>query len=428
MYKLGLGETSFRIVMLLFSLGGVLVAYLLVKEMFNKKAALIVSFMSAVFYLSLFYCQRLLVEFPSLTLTLLAFYLFWKGYMKNKPTCLYWMSFVLALALMLRFTSGLAIIIIILFVLIKDKLKVLKNKHVWISSAVFILTMLPYFIYSYILYKNPLQSLLSSGGSATIAETGGKFTFSMGLKQLWVYISYLPEYTKIIFLVFLIIGLYKLFDLIVGFDLMLKGKDEKQYPYLFIILMFLIPLIYFSFFVNHFEDRYGLYMVPTLFILSAFGLVLVYEVIKKYNKIAAIIIIVVILTIGGYQQYKYADSLIKAKASSFGALNPAGHWLKENTSPNDTILSVNTQMELQYYAERYTRGLSSNETDTVRYIEENKPKYLVVSAYFPSAEWEFKFVEYYQEHLKPVMGFDAESKPLTSKEQQPVLVIYEIIY
>ncbi|MDD5254417.1 MAG: glycosyltransferase family 39 protein [Candidatus Nanoarchaeia archaeon] len=430
MYKINLGETSFRILMLLFSLGGILLSYLLVKEMFNnKKLALITSFMASVFYLSVFYCQRLLVEFPSLTLTLWVFYLFWKGYMKDKPKLLYLMGIVLALSVMLRFTGGLAGIIIVLFVLIKDKFKALKNKHLWIALLLFFLTITPYLIYSYMTYGNPIQSFITSGGSATVAVEGGsKFTFSMGLSQLWIYLGFLKEYTKFFWFIFVIIGLYKLLDFILGFDLMIKGKNETQYPNLFVILMFIIPLIYFSFFVNHFEDRYGLYLVPVLFIFSGYGILVLYDLIKKHNKTIAIIALLIVLAIGGYQQYKDADSLIKSRASSFGALNPAGKWLNAHTTPEDNILSVNTQMELQYYAGRYVRGLGINETVAVDYIQKNKPKYLVVSAYFPSPEWQFKFAEYYQQYLKPVMAFDADSKMITTQEQQPVLIIYEFIY
>ncbi|MDD5331728.1 MAG: glycosyltransferase family 39 protein [Candidatus Nanoarchaeia archaeon] len=429
MYSIGLGETSFRILMLLFSLAGVLMMYLFTKELFhNKKTALIASFISAVFYLSLFYCQRLLVEFPSLTLTILVYYLFWKGYMKDKPKCLYWMGFVLALSVMLRFTGGIAAIIIFLFILIKDRLKIIKNKHLWITLLIFILTLTPYFIYSYKAYGNPIQSFITSGGSATVAETGGAFTFSMGLKQLGTYLTFLPEYTKILFFIFLLIGLYKLLDLVLGFDLMLKGKEDKNYSYLLLVLIFLIPLIYFSFFVNHFEDRYGLYMVPTLFILASFGIIILYDLVSKYSKELAVVIILIILAVGGYQQYTTADSLIKSRASSFGALNPAGKWIKANSNPNDNVVSVNTQMELQYYSERYTRGLGKNETDAVEYIQKNKPKYLVVSGYYPSQEWEFKFVDYYTDHLKPVMAYDSNSQIITTQEQKPILIIYEILY
>ena len=85
LYKI-FGNTEFplRIVELLLSVGAVVFTYLLIKEMFDKKYALISAFALSVSWLALFFTSRLLTNTPDLFFMTGGLYFFWKGYINDK--------------------------------------------------------------------------------------------------------------------------------------------------------------------------------------------------------------------------------------------------------------------------------------------------------------------------------------------------------
>ena len=68
LYKIGASEITFRTLILIFSLIGVLFTYLVGKELFDKKVALIAAFISSSFYVYLFYTARIMTDIPSAAL------------------------------------------------------------------------------------------------------------------------------------------------------------------------------------------------------------------------------------------------------------------------------------------------------------------------------------------------------------------------
>ena len=85
-FKLGFGETTLRLTEVFFSVLIVLATYLISKEMFNKKTALIAAFGVSISRIILFETTRLLTSVPETALMLLAVYYFYKGYIKENKT------------------------------------------------------------------------------------------------------------------------------------------------------------------------------------------------------------------------------------------------------------------------------------------------------------------------------------------------------
>ncbi len=54
---------------------------------------------------------------------------------------------------------------------------------------------------------------------------------------------------------------------------------------------------------------------------------------------------------GGYYELKHADMIIKNKATSFSGIRKASLYIKENSNPDDLILTVPSS-QVAYYAER----------------------------------------------------------------------------
>ena len=88
--NLGFGEISFRILEFLFSIATVPLAYFIGKSIFDKKIGLMFSFFFSVFWMHIFYSNRLMTEIPSLTLLLFSVFFFWDAYHNKKEKSYIW--------------------------------------------------------------------------------------------------------------------------------------------------------------------------------------------------------------------------------------------------------------------------------------------------------------------------------------------------
>lgn len=417
-YKLGLGsEIFFRFIELIFSVGSIFITYLLGKELYNKKVGLISSFLMSVFYLNLFFTARLMTDIPTLTLWLLAFYLFWKGYVKKESKkYLWWAGFVMSAGILIRYTILMVGIILLIFLLCSERLKFLKRKELWIFALVALLTLSPYIIWSYKTYGK--IGFLSAG-----AAYGFKLNLFNYVKYFPIYLhSPIPFLDSSIFQVFLILFLIgiglSLLNLVVGWDLIRKEKNLKSD--LIVVISILVPLLYFSR-VPSFEPRYLLYIFPAVFLLIAKMLLEIEKYLKKYHKIIAIGVVVLVLCFGAYHQIKFADSLIKSKATSYVQFRQAGEWIKQYSEPNDLVITDGAPM-LQYYSDRKVIGWGDEE-NFLDYINEQKPKYMVLSVIERSPDWAYSWPENNQDLVIPVIAYH-----LDAEKTKPVMIIYQFIY
>tara|TARA_Y100000310_G_scaffold345815_1_gene470388 strand:+ start:4351 stop:5862 length:1512 start_codon:yes stop_codon:yes gene_type:complete len=385
-YKLGGTEITSRIVILVFSMLSVYLSYLVGKQLFNKKVGLIAAFLLSIFYLELFHTIRVLVDTPGTTMILLTMYLFWKGYYHNRKY-LYWFGLVFALGFMLRFTTGLFLIVILLYLLLTEHLRFLKVKELWISGIIALGAMTPYFIWSYKQYGHPLESILYSGGSA--AQYSAEKGLSEAFNRLSSYLTQSPLYLKTVLLILVIIGLFSLYRLITNFDSIIKRKDKTLNPQLFIVLWILVPLIYFSFFFHVFDVRYLLATFPATFMIAGLGTLLLYNIIKKHNKALAVIIILIVLLFVGYQQTTFAKGVIEGRSNSFIQFKVAGEWLKERTTEDEVIFNTGVPQNV-YYTERDTFGHDSEEFFENRRKNE-KIRYFVLSKLELSPDWAYTY-------------------------------------
>src|SRR3989344_1636031 len=123
----------------------ILISYLVVKEMYNKRLALLVALFTSVFWLILFNTVRLHADVLLLFFGYLGILFFWKGYVKKEKNYYIWLTGIfIALAFLTKLTAVLFGIIIFIFLIFVDKLKFLKNKHLWLALILLFLVLLPY--------------------------------------------------------------------------------------------------------------------------------------------------------------------------------------------------------------------------------------------------------------------------------------------
>ncbi len=390
----------------------ILVSYLIVKEMYNKKLALLISFFMSIFWLILFNTVRLHADIPLLFFSYLAVYYFWKGYVKKEKNYYLYLAFIfIALAFLIKLTAGLFGIIFLVFLLMIDKLKFLKNKHLWLALILFFLILLPYFIWQNNVFGKPTAFLFASHVTYNPEGIGNK-------PIAWYVLNWIPWMLHTPYFILFLIGLFTLYTLFLSLDLIIKNKSNEGYNDLFIFIWILIVLVYFIFFERDAEDRWLLPIALPLFILVGKGLYFVYDLIKKYQKEIAFVVFIALILLGGYFQIVRANQTINDKKDSYKEVKDASLFLKENSNPNDIIFSKSLT-QVTYYAQRQVIGFGGSETEFKEQVKKYKPKYIVFSIFEPHGN-ALTYPDKFKDSLEPVKAYYSGDD-----KTKYVLVIYK---
>lgn len=409
-FILGLGIVGIKILWLLISIFGVLLVYLIGKELFDEKISLIATLIYSVFYLDIFYMCRLLVDMPAVVFSLLAIYFFLK---REKKTFAFFIIPLIIIGSMIRFSVSLTFIILFVYLFLIKGFSLLKEKNLIYSSLIGLLLLIPIFIWSVINFGGPLNLLyrLTLGGG----REQGFNQFSV----LMQYITYFPNYIYTILFILFLIGLLFFYDLIFAIDL-IKNKKFLQSK-LLLVLWIIIPILVFGLLINHFEDRYIAMIFPAVFYIISYGLVEIASIIDKNRKLIFVLIIIIFLLVGIYPMFNYTKLIINQKINSYIGVKEAGIWLKENSKKSDVIFGSSIP-QLTFYSERVTYGYPDNESDFNKKIEELKPRYMVLTIWEKSPLWVYSWPEKNNRSIKLVyVSFiDKENK-------KPDTLIYEFI-
>ncbi len=434
-FKAGLGEMSVRFFTLLLpSIAAVYFTYTIGRSMYNKMTGFIAATMMSVYWVFLFYTYRILTDVPSVFLGLASVYFFWEFYVqKNKPLGLYLSMFFGVIAFSTRFPLALVPITIAIFLLFLKKIETFKDKTIWKGLGFTVLFLAPYIIYFILNKFYALKFYLVSGATVTQPIDWPVISFFLSLPfSFW----------KIAF----IIGLISMYPLLLCIDIVWKQKTTKFNADIFVILFLLVHLFFYVVIIRESTDRWLLMMMPIMFIVAGRGLHWIYSLIGKYNQVAAIIIIGVVLVGGLYQNLTHVDKLIEIKKNTYLEIKLAGEWLKENTPP-DTKIITSSVVQSEYYSERWNEGHSNKnhrmppETHCIDNLggtsanescqrlseelfeksrEEFKPDYFIVSVFEPvfTPQWVYSYGQ--RKNLTLVKIYMAKDNP-----QQPMLAIYK---
>jgi hypothetical protein len=142
---------------------------------------------------------------------------------------------------------------------------------------------------------------------------------------------------------------------------------------------------------------------------------------KKFKYV----FIILIVLLGVYTQIHHADAIIKLKLSSYSPVRESGLWLKENSNPNDIIVSASVTQHT-YYSERkiedYYIDETHNETLFDEEIKKIKPRYIIVSVFEPvfTPQWAYEWPQKHNDTIVPVQAYFENNN-----QNQPLLIIYE---
>ena len=394
LFLLGLGEPVIKFLLQIIpSILSVWLVYAICNEMYeDKRIGLIASFLMATFWVVLFNSMRFHIDIPALFIGLLAIYVFWRGYENKKKIfgkinpnwAISLTAFLVILAYSIRrghFLFGVFILVYILLTT-KDWKKLITDKYNWIGLGlgIFLLFLVEKFIFfsgigevgsTYYQPENPI-SLVSLGVFKSYFALGNLF------QNIYFYLFI----TGIILLVL---------KLILYADNIKKTKNRKIFGDLFVMISIILILSYFIFYqrdLSFGDPRWYLPLALGAFIAVSQGVLLIGDYVKKYNKILAMIIIILLIGAGGYYQVQYAGGIIKNKIPSFEGIRDTSLFIKEISLPDDIIISQAVPQTI-YYSERKVmepwriagaNGSDHSLEDFLTGLEKNlDAKYLLVS-------------------------------------------------
>lgn len=404
----GEGDFAVRIVNPILGAIAVIAIYYLGSLLFNRKIGLIAAVLLSVSPILWFNNLRILLETPELTFITSAFALFIYGYERKNKKILYLSGAVMALAYLSRISAGFIPIIIILYLFATEKTKWIKNKNIWILALVGILVLTPWMIRNLGVCDFPLCEI-KRGASAIspIPQEEGAFQF-----ELFTWAKQFPS------LLTLPIFLFFIFGLILAFQTKKKG-DMFTLIWLFVFLLVMTQIGG----LGGAQLRRILILVPPMILLASKAIYTISEQLKMKNIPSYFIILIIILPLmyfsiyGGFGSDGGKD-LIISKAPAFSKLKDAGLYLKDTSE--DTKILANSLNQIAFYSggKNTTNYFPENPEDLSKTLKEHDYDYIVIDGYeiATAPQWLFSFNQ--PEYL--------ETPHIITQDNQQVAYIFKV--
>lgn len=442
-FKIGLGELSMRFLVVLLSTGIVFGTYFLIKEMFDKKLALLTSIGITFSWVYIFFTGRLLIDLPSSFFFLFTLLFFWKGYIKNLGRKYFYLfGLFYALTCMTKMQYLMFAPSFLVMAVVKEKWRFVKNKGLWLSVFIFVIIFIPQIVMHNQHFGNPIADLSKYYLGIGSSQSGEVGVHLAKFSNLFLYFTNLPyvldSNMKGYYSLFVLSPIYILFligfilffaDLFLCFDKLFKNElIQKKF---FILFMIVSVFLFLGYIAPHLEQRYIMSLIPFLFLIAVYPYVAFEDYLTKkfkWDHKKIFLLAIIILTVLMITNINFGFDLIESKKNSYMEVKQAGEWIKANSEPLDIIIGSGLP-QLTYYSERsvypfelsYRRDIKrQNESALDKFIFENKPKYLVESAYENEEPWA---VNYPQKHPNLLIPVQAYPSP-----QQPLVIIYKFNY
>jgi len=414
-FRLGLGETGIRFLVVLLSTGIVAVSYFIIAKMFDKRLALLTSVALSLSWILLFFTGRVLTDIPAAFFILLSLLFFWKGYvLKEGNKFLYLFALCFVLAVLTRMQSFMLAPPFLIYIILKEKSKMFRNKKLWVTLGIILVLLIPQFILYSMHYGNPLSDIASHylGIGEKAVQTGSARTFSSAIFNYFWNVENgqqvgLPYMLSSIMFVMLIIGLIYFFvDLFIGIDKIFKNEllQNKLFVLTWIISLFLLMGYIGS--DSYVEQRYITAALPFLFLIAISPLVFIGNFLSKHVRLSKKIIIgltLILVALLMIPNITLSNSLINQQLTSYSQVKQVGELIKADSSPGDIVLSSSLP-QITYYSELSTypydikndsinkgdktiANYSDGEVGFEQFLKTKKPKYLMASIFEGDPDW-----------------------------------------
>ncbi|MDP3728621.1 MAG: glycosyltransferase family 39 protein [bacterium] len=424
-YFFGANEIFQRLVVIAFSVAAVWITYILGKEFFDKKVALIASCFMSVLWIHLFWSMRFSGEIFALVFYCLAAYFFWKGYVKNgSKWYMIFSGLLIGYGIFLYESVGAIFIFLAVFLFVTERFKFFKNKQFWWGMLGLAISLGFIFGHYYDLYGQvyPRVSHIIEGSLAEGTELDAKLAeqgFFSVFFTTFVFFQNMLDYFHWVILIVFLIGLIYYINLILGFDLVWKNKDEKLKKDFYVLWWAFSVMLFFGAYLavvkTYYEPRYIFPAYPILFLIAAQGVIYIADFLEKQKKHLGTAAIIIIILLAAYSHIGWAAPLIENKAYSFSQERAAGEWLKENTKPGDILLACSQVVPFVYYSEREAITFRYNTTEVDYQIKNWSVPYLILDGYIQDCN--VNYVAEREANLTPVQVY--------YEGEYPIVIIYE---
>ncbi len=412
---IGLGENFIRFAFVLLpSAAIVLVVYFLGKEMYNQNIGLIASFFAAVSWTFLFWTERVQPDSFSMLFQVLSILFMWRFWKNNRTKSAILAGIFSAVAFYFKVSALLVPLSFMIFILIKERASAFKKKGNYYFAIAFLATLIPYFIWAYATFGDPLA--FRSGYSSAV---GTPTPFG------WYNLGFFYSLTENAFFVLFLIGLLMSLKFFIYADVLVKEKERAFDPGIFSLIVLVITSAFYIFYIRGTEDRWVFLWMPFIFFMAGNAIILIKNFIAKNSKVFAMIVMIGLLVFIGYSQLVHADGLIKIKKDTYSQVKSAALWIKGNSLPSDLIIS-SSYTEMTYYAERKVVNYNNdtfygNESVFNDFVKSSKPKFIEISAFERNPPWITGWLQNNSATIQPVQAYFADAA-----KTQPILIIYQV--
>lgn len=412
-FMIGFGELTLKFLLAIVpSVALVYFVFLLGREMYDERIGLIAAFLTAISWTLLFWTVRYQPDFISMSFQVLSIFFMWRYWKSEKTKPIVFAGIFAALGFLFKVSALLVPITFMVFILIKDRFSAFKNKNYYWFSLAFLLTLLPYFIWSQVTFGTPF-SFASGYAEAVLVEVG----------FAWHVLNFFYMLSENILFVLFIIGTLMAFKFVLYLDVLAKNKKKCFDANIFGILILVIVAAFYIFYIKAIEDRWVFLWLPFMFMFIGNASMFIYDSIKKYTKILAVIALIVILAWGAYAQFGHASDIIEAKKDSYAPVKQAALWMKDNSLPDDKLVTVSYPQTV-FYSEREVVWLSfiNSSEDFDKFVDEERPKFVMLSVFEPHKQWMYDWPDTRND------TFPVHVQYGDPQNTQPMLIVYRIAY
>jgi 4-amino-4-deoxy-L-arabinose transferase-like glycosyltransferase len=318
-------EFIIPVIIPLFATASVFLVYILGKELFNKKIGLYSAVIFSLVPIHIYCSGKIWADAFALFFILLTFVSFWKGYEKNNKKHKVLFGLFFGLSLLARYTTmWLAPVFPFYFLFRNESIKFLKDKYLWFTIGLFLIILIPWFIYGFVYYNNPLGSFIH----------GFKAANYYGGIQAW---GYFFENSWRIFSVTEILFIFSLL-----FVFLKKEYLKKEVSLLLIWVIFFGAM---TMIMPHKEDRYILIVVPAICLLSG----LFISKIGRYKNIIFVFICLILL-FSNWDAFKLGYEISKDKTNI--CFSEGNKFLAGNFIEGDSLVMTNQSPIVHYYTNK----------------------------------------------------------------------------
>jgi len=341
LWKLGANPIlSVGILLLFFSLGTIYVTYLIARDVFDERVAMLSSLFLAFMPTFLFFSKHAMTTIPSTFFALLSVYFF----IKNK---LFLSGLFMGMSFMTRFFQLLLVVPIYMILILHDRNLGSVLRKIAVNAAGFLVFVIPYLVFNLIKYGNALHPFI-------LQLYLTQYTGWMFLQPFYYYLISLPKQN--VFLAFFIFGLLFVF--------MKKKFNSHAFLLAIVSLAFLLA---FSI-APHKEMRIALMFLPYVSILASFGIVRLFQKIR-HRKVVYLLIIAVFAVQAIFQYQAEHINVQVVPFQEYIAENPIGDglWI---SNPIYIVSSDQKADELIYYSTTNAERISElmNQLPDARHI------------------------------------------------------------